>query len=298
VLGWLFVHLIKKSIVLKYAFWLAVGLASLTSCGGPTESVAVAEDNPSTSPANLLNGVEVQFDRLSASPAAAPQKVLDSAAASVLYRSVAAHGVDKYRTGHYGFTFREKAYVIRNQGQHLVYARTYEKDGMMVADSLVNGDFSKHIDGQLAKLTAKETAVGREDLNSVIYFATLPDKLRDPAVNLIALPSVTINGQAYDAFGVNFDVEGGGTDHDDNFVYWVNAQTDRIDFLAYDYRTNGGGVRFREAYNPRIVGGTLFQDYVNYKAEVGTALTDLPALFEQGALKKLSLIETEDVEVL
>ena len=58
---------------------------------------------------------------------------------------------------------------------------------------------------------------------------------------------------------------------------------------------NGGGVRFRSAYNSRNVGGIIFQDYVNYKAEMGTPLGDLPKLFEQGRLKELSKIDTENV---
>jgi hypothetical protein len=144
-------------------------------------------------------------------------------------------------------------------------------------------------------LTAKETAVGTEALNSVIYFATLPHKLNDAAVNLGHGGTLTIDGRTYDALDVNFDKEGGGVDHDDNFRYWINQETHRIDYLAYDYLTNGGGVRFRSAYNPRVVDGVLFQDYINFKAPLGSALADLPSMFENETLEKLSVIATEDV---
>ena len=63
----------------------------------------------------------------------------------------------------------------------------------------------------------------------------------------------------------------------------------------YKRQVNGGGVRFRAAYNTRTVGGILFQDYVNYKAPVGTPLADLPVLYEKEELKKLSVIATESV---
>ena len=49
------------------------------------------------------------------------------------------------------------------------------------------------------------------------------------------------------------------------------------------------------AYNTRVIDGITFQDYINYKAAVGTALKDLPALYEKGKLKELSKIETENV---
>ena len=58
---------------------------------------------------------------------------------------------------------------------------------------------------------------------------------------------------------------------------------------------SGGGVRFRSAYNSRKVGGIIFQDYINFKAAVGTPLANLPKLFEQGKLKELSRIETKNV---
>ncbi|MFT5436447.1 MAG: hypothetical protein ACI840_001095, partial [Ulvibacter sp.] len=64
------------------------------------------------------------------------------------------------------------------------------------------------------------------------------------------------------------------------------------------YEVDGGGIRFREAYNPRVVNGIRFADYNNYKPEnLNVSLSNLDVLFEQGALKLLSKIETESVSV-
>ena len=69
-----------------------------------------------------------------------------------------------------------------------------------------------------------------------------------------------------------------------------------MNYMAYSYHTNDGGVRFRSAYNPRTVDGIRFQDYVNWEAPIGTPLEELPKLYENGQLKELSKIETEAVQ--
>lgn len=217
------------------------------------------------------------------------------AAEQLLAKMVAAHGSERYDTAHYSFTFRNKAYTFQNSKRGVTYTVASSKDGNVTIDWLENGKLTRAVNGIPVELTEKQIATGIEALNSVIYFATLPHKLLDPAVNLEKRDDVTIKDQAYEVLKVHFDEKGGGTDHDDNFMYWVNQSTGRIDYLAYDYRTNGGGVRFRSAYNQRVIDGVLFQDYVNYKAALGTALADLPTLYEQGKLEELSKIETEDV---
>ncbi|MFK8163921.1 MAG: DUF6503 family protein [Lewinella sp.] len=234
-------------------------------------------------------GVTIETDP---APAAAPEK---SPAELVLDQALAAHGSGKYDEAHFQFVFREKTYTFHNDGGNYTYTLTQEKDDVIQFDQLINGEFTRQVDGQAVSLTAKEMASGTEGLNSVIYFATLPHKLSDAAVNLHHAGTDTVKGERYDVLDVNFNKEGGGVDHDDNFRYWFNQKTHRIDYLAYDYLTNGGGVRFRSAYNPRVVDGVLFQDYVNYKAPLGTPLADLGPMFDKEELEKLSVIATEEV---
>ncbi|PHI20567.1 hypothetical protein CEQ90_07395 [Lewinellaceae bacterium SD302] len=221
--------------------------------------------------------------------------VMMGPADQLLKKALNAHGGERYFQAEYVFAFRKKDYRFKNDGKNYRYESTSQKDGSMIVDVLENGQFSRTIDGQATRLTPKQIAAGTESLNSVIYFATLPAKLTDPAVNLEHAGPHIIKGQRYETLQVSFDEEGGGNDHDDNFRYWINEETGRIDYLAYDYTVNGGGVRFRSAYNPRVVDGILFQDYVNYKAPLGTDLSELPMLYASGKLEELSRIETEDV---
>lgn len=233
-----------------------------------------------------------------APPQESPKQTASYSAEELLARAVEAHGGERYNSASYGFVFRGKSYTFSNKGATSIYTVTSQKEGKLYLDSLKNGELFRYIDKVKTELTEKEKASAFEALNSVIYFATLPHKLLDPAVNLEKQPTVTIKGKAYDALKVYFDEEGGGTDHDDNFLYWINQETGRIDYFAYDYQVNGGGVRFRSAYNPRIVDGILFQHYVNFKVAVGTDLADLPALYEQGKMEELSRIETTSITAL
>ncbi len=248
---------------------------------------------------------EDQSPSTSTAPAAAPTSASTAAddsevkelsdAEKVLHRTVTTHGGDHYGSANYSFVFRKKTYNFKNDGTNYRYTVTDEKDGSGTVDVLNNGKFTRTIGGTKITLSEKDIAKYSEALNSVIYFATLPHKLLDPAVQLSLLPPANIQGKAYYTLMVQFQEEGGGTDHDDNFRYWINQKTNRIDYLAYDYKTNEGGVRFRSAYNPRKIDGIIFQDYINYKAPLGTNLDDLTGMFDRGELKELSRIETEEV---
>lgn len=217
---------------------------------------------------------------------------------SLVARTIAAHGGERYEKAHYGFKFRGKHYTFQNRPGGYTYTVTSQKNGEEIRDVLDNESLTRTINGAETELSPKDIATYTEALNSVVYFATLPHKLNDEAVNTSFKGRKTIKGQGFEVLSVTFDQEGGGTDHDDKFMYWINTNTGTIDFLAYSYKTNDGGVRFRSAYNPRIIGGIRFQDYINYEAAIGTALIELPKLHEAGELKELSKIETQDVTVI
>ena len=138
----------------------------------------------------------------------------------------------------------------------------------------------------------------KEAVNSVLYFFQLPLGLNDQAVQKQYVGDDEIKGKKYHIVKVTFQQEGGGTDFQDEYLYWINQEDFYIDYLAYNYVVNGGGVRFREAINRRIVSDMVFQDYINYKpADKTTPLTSLSGLFEEGKLKELSRIISEDIKV-
>ena len=109
-----------------------------------------------------------------------------------------------------------------------------------------------------------------------------------------------INGKSYHKIRVTFSQEGGGDDFDDVFIYWFDTENHQMDYLAYEYHTDGGGMRFREAFNPRIINGVLIQDYKNYKPrEKGSIpIENTAAAFQKDELELLSEIVLENVEIV
>ena len=126
----------------------------------------------------------------------------------------------------------------------------------------------------------------------------MPFGLNNQAVQKKLIGEDSVNNKHYYEIKITFKEEGGGTDFDDVFVYWINKEDFTVDYLAYSYAVNGGGVRFREAYNPRVIKGMRFADYNNYKSDnEDVKLSELNNLFTNGDLKLLSKIETENVQV-
>ena len=83
------------------------------------------------------------------------------------------------------------------------------------------------------------------------------------------------------------------------FIYWINKKSYEVEYLAYSFHVNGGGVRFRKAYNERDIEGVRFVDYENYKPkDNSTKLSELENLFRQNKLELLSKIELKNVKVL
>ena len=213
----------------------------------------------------------------------------------IINQSIEAHGGDLYGSAHYSFVFRGKTYQFKNDGNNYEYTKISTNGEETTHDVLTNNDFKRMIDGKLVDVSPKEIAAATGGINSVIYFACLPYKLNDNAVHSKYIESISIKDKEYDVIEVTFAKEGGGEDHDDEYYYWINKDTKKIDYLAYNYTVNDGGVRFRSAYNTRVIDGITFQDYINYGASVGTPLKDLPALYEAQKLEELSRVKTESV---
>lgn len=196
------------------------------------------------------------------------------------------------------FKFRDRIYKSkRNNGDYLL--ERFKTDSLdVVHDMLSNSDLKRFINDSLVTVPDSLIVNISDGVNSVHYFAQLPYGLNSTAVHKKLLGEDNINGKNYYEIEVTFSEKGGGTDFDDRFVYWIHKENFTVDFLAYRYATNGGGMRFREAYNERTIEGIRFVDYNNYKPEsLEHKLEDLDNLFENGKLKLLSKIETEDVKV-
>lgn len=224
-------------------------------------------------------------------PETQAQKIVDAA--------IQAHQANLFDQSTIAFDFRGRHYRATRNGGSYVYERIFSDSTGNFHDSLTNNSFTRHYNGELAKLTDKDKNSFSNSVNSVIYFTQLPYFLNDPAVNKTYLGSSEIKGQTYDKVKVDFQQEGGGEDFQDEFIYWFHQDKKTMDYLAYNYQTEGGGARFRVAYNVREVEGIRFADYINLKPAEKSNLNieTFDALYNEGALIELSRIDAENVEV-
>ncbi len=197
------------------------------------------------------------------------------------------------------FVFRDHNYEGSWNGGDFRFGRMAVQGDSTITDYLTSKAFERRINKAIVQVPDSMVPRYSASVNSVWYFAMLPFRLLDPAVQETFLDSVEIRGKGYDKIRVTFREDGGGEDFQDVFVYWFDQEDASMDYLAYSYAEEGGvGLRFREAINPRRVGGILFQDYVNYRADPARfEVEQLDSAFLTDALDILSMVELEEVEV-
>lgn len=215
--------------------------------------------------------------------------------------AIEAHGADRLADRQVDFRFRGTPYRMTRDDGRFVYERWVETDGGRRHERLDNDGFAATVDGTPEPLGDAQAAARGRSVNSVVYFASLPYSLEDPAVQPLSLGAHPVGGEIYDRVEVRFAEPGGGADHDDVFVYWFDPKTNRLAFLAYAFHTGRGGVRFRVATGEVEAGGVRFVQWDNYgldgDPEDLPKLTELPALWQTDDLPLLSSIVLEDVRV-
>ena len=219
-------------------------------------------------------------------------------AQEIVDRAIEVSGGKLYDSNTVSFNFRNKTYETSQVNGSKILKRIDRTDSLKITDVLSNNDFQRFVNDSLISLP--DTLANRyaNSVNSVHYFVRLPLGLNDRAVKKELLGETIIKNKNYYKVKVTFDQEGGGDDYEDVYLYWFNKETFKPDYLAYEFHVNGGGIRFREAYNERYVNGVRFVDYNNYKPkEKEVDFFAVDSLFEMGKLELLSKIELKDISV-
>jgi hypothetical protein len=216
----------------------------------------------------------------------------------IVDRAIEKHGGKKFENAFIEFDFRNRHYTADRNAGIFQYTREFQDSTGHIKDVLSNDGFVRYINDTIANIPQERKDAFTNSVNSVIYFALLPFGLNDAAVNKTYVGETAIKGKSYDMIRVSFDQLGGGKDHEDVFLYWINQQTNMLDYFAYTYATDGGGLRFREAVYPQTSEGITLQDYINYKPhDESIPLGELQDLFVGGKLEKLSDIKLENLRV-
>ena len=216
----------------------------------------------------------------------------------VIARARAAHGADVLDHATVTFTFRGDRFTVERDGGRFSYTRSWtDSTGTAVRDVLSNDGLTRTVAGDTVALAEREFLIAEEAVNSVVYFFLLPYPLTDPAVQARLVGADTLRGSSYDRVEVTFEQEGGGRDYQDVFLYWFHRDDATMDFFAYSYEDSGGGARFRQALNPRVVDGVRVVDHLNFEADPTRPLDGLGQLWAADSLALLSEIVHEGVEV-
>lgn len=219
------------------------------------------------------------------------QKIVDA--------SIAAYGGQRYESAKIEFDFRNIHYSIFKNETGFEYSREFSDSTGTIRDLLDNAGFLRTINGdKIDTLSEERIGAFSRSVNSVAYFAFLPFGLNDSAALKTYLGETVLKGETYHLVKVTFAKEGGGDDFDDEFLYWIGLEDYYIDYMAYSYHTDGGGIRMREVRDVQEVNGIRFQNYLNLKPEdKNIKVEEIQALYERGELELLSEINLENIKV-
>lgn len=220
-------------------------------------------------------------------------------AQEIVDKAIENAGGKNYEQAEIEFTFRDRDYLSKRDGGKFSFERIrMDSTGQRIRDILNNEGLKRFVNDSATILPDSLVIPISNSVNSVHYFVQLPYGLNAEAANKELLGKDSISGKEYYEIKVTFDEFGGGTDHEDEYLYWIDTQNFEVDYLAYNFEVNDGGIRFRKAINPRRVGGIRIVDYENYKyKDLSTPLAKLDSLYQEGELEPVSLILTENVKV-
>ena len=219
-------------------------------------------------------------------------------AQQIVDKSIEVCGGDNYSASDITFDFRDKTYALEILDGKRIMRRITTTDTIVVIDERTSNDFKRYVNDSLVVVHDTMAVKYSNSINSVHYFTYLPYGLNDPAVNKELLGKVNIKDKGYYKLKVTFDEEGGGDDFDDTYVYWFNIETMKPDYLAYEFHVDGGGMRFREAFNERYIDGIRFVDYNNYKTKDSSVpIFKIDSLYQVGSLELLSKIEIRNINL-
>ncbi|WP_323756998.1 DUF6503 family protein [Roseivirga sp.] len=224
--------------------------------------------------------------------------VNEPTAQQILDTAIQKHGYKSSEALEIQFDFRGDHYNARISDKGDVYKRISHEDGNELEDILTSNTFIRRVNQKEVKV--KEDSLSNilaGDTRSVVYFALLPYGANREAMSKHLMPSIKIKDESYYKVEVTYGKNGGGKNFENIFVYWINQKSHTIDYLAYSFYVNGGGVRFREAYNQREVNGVLFQDYINYTIDSDFPAHELDYAFQTNQLREVSRIDLENIQV-
>jgi hypothetical protein len=233
-------------------------------------------------------------------PAAAAE-IAAEARLEIVARAIEYHGGDRYRhseaelelcsgSGCYRIRVRTDGglYAHEVSGPHRGRTRTVRAD---------NDSVSVLRDGEPLAVLPEARQALRDWAMARIYFAFLPFRLEDPGVVHEDQGLEKWAGRRLHRVKVAF-LAGSSTDAGDEFLYWFDPDTARLEQFAYSFDGRPGGLRFRRLSNYRRVGGILFFDQTNLGVEGdGLTVDEISAEFVEERMRPVSEVALREITV-
>ena len=219
----------------------------------------------------------------------------------IVARSIEHHGGDRYRysqtslelcsgSGCYQIEVRVEGGGYRHavSGPYRGWSRTVKAD---------NDSVSVSRDGEPLAVMPEARQALRDWAMARIYFAFLPYRLNDPGVVQEDLGMEEWEGRRLHKVKVGF-VAGSSTDAEDEYLYWFDPESARLEQFAYSFSGRPGGLRFRRLSNYRRVGGILFFDQSNLGVEgSGLRIDEIDPAFVRERMRLVSEVTLRDIAV-
>lgn len=217
-------------------------------------------------------------------------------ASDIIQKAIDASGKQKVEDHRIVFEFRDKTYISEGICGRFKFTRI--DTSRQVKDVFFKDSLRRSVKGKAVRLADTTATAIKSSINSVNYFVHLPYRLKDPAVKAKRLADDTIADTPYYQLEINFRKASGGEDHQDIYRYWFDKKDHGMDYLAYKFFTNDGGMRFRVKKAESKMNDIVFQDYDNLKPKVDSLSFDnISEAYEKGQLEKVSEIITQPVSV-
>lgn len=219
----------------------------------------------------------------------------------VVDRSIAYHGGDTYRSSRSSLEVcsRSGCFELDStvDGETFVHevSGTIREERRRVRVS--NGEVLQWGgDGEPLEVTPDNESGLRNWVMARVYFPFLPYRLNDPSVYKTDQGLETWGDRQLHRVKITF-TPGSSSDADDEYLYWFDPESGRVEQFAYSYAGDPGGLRFRRGFNYRRIGGILFFDQENLGVEGPELSVDLidPAYVE--TMRQVSVVEMKNIRV-
>jgi hypothetical protein len=234
------------------------------------------------------------------SPAFAGQGPDVGSRIEIVDRAIALHGGDRYRHSRARFELCSKpgCYEVSAAVDGGLYE--YRVKGPVrggVREVVATNDRVLHwSNGRVMEVTPEGEVALRDWVMGRVYFSFLPYRLDDDSVVQEDLGLESWAGRELHKVKVTF-VPHSSTDADDEFVYWFDPQTGRLEQFAYSFAGSPGGLRFRRLYNFRRIGGLLFSDQENWGAAGDELRVEQIDSDFVASMERISTVELQNVQV-